>query len=75
MAFVLKQSDTYVWPITFDIPVDGGRHERQTLDGEFKRHPQSKIGPMVAELQKLEDLVTLSGSLRWQPICWSAGQA
>jgi hypothetical protein len=56
MAFVLKQSDTYVWPVTFDIPVDGGRHERQTFDGEFKRLPQSQIGPMVAELTKLEDL-------------------
>ena len=52
MAFVLKQSDSYTWPVTFDIPVDGGRHERQTFDGEFKRLPQSKIGPMVAELQK-----------------------
>ena len=56
MTFVLKQSDTYTWPVTFDVQVDGGRHERQTFDGEFKRLPQSKIGPMVAELQKLEDL-------------------
>jgi hypothetical protein len=56
MSFVLKQSDSYTWPVTFDVPVDGGRHERQTFDGEFKRLPQSKIGPMVAELQKLEDL-------------------
>lgn len=56
MAFVLKQSDTYSWPVTFDVPVDGGRHERQTFDGEFKRLPQSKIGPLVAELQRLEDM-------------------
>ena len=56
MAFVLKQSGTYSWPVAFDLPIDGGRHERQTFDGEFKRLPQSKIGPMVAELQKLEDL-------------------
>ena len=56
MTFVLKQSDTYSWPVTFDVPVDGGRHERQTFDGEFKRLPQSKVGPMVAELQRLEDL-------------------
>jgi len=55
MAFVLKQSDTYSWPVTFDVPVDGGRHERQTFDGEFKRLPQSKVGPMVAELNALED--------------------
>lgn len=56
MAFVLKQSDTYTWPVSFDIPVDGGRHERQTFDGEFKRLPQSRVGPLVAELQQLEDL-------------------
>lgn len=56
MSFVLKQSDTYTWPVSFDVPVDGGRHERQTFDGEFKRLPQSKIGPMVAELGRLEDL-------------------
>lgn len=56
MAFVLKQSDTYSWPVSFDIPVDGGRHERQTFDGEFKRLPQSKVGPMVAELNRLDDL-------------------
>jgi hypothetical protein len=59
MAFVLKQSDTYSWPVAFDVPVDGGRHERQTFDGEFKRLPQSKVGPMVAELQRLEDLSEL----------------
>jgi hypothetical protein len=59
MAFVLKQSDTYVWPVAFDVPVDGGRHERQTFDGLFKRLPQSKFGPMVAELQQLDDLSDL----------------
>ena len=55
MAFVLKQSDSYTWPVTFDIPVDGGRHERQTFDGEFKRLPQSKVGSMVAELARLDE--------------------
>jgi hypothetical protein len=56
MSFVLKQSDTYTWPVAFDVPVDGGRHERQTFDGQFKRLPQSKVGPMLAELARLEDL-------------------
>lgn len=55
MAFVLKQSDTYSWPVAFDLPVDGGRHERQTFDGEFKRLPQSKVGLMVAELARLDE--------------------
>jgi hypothetical protein len=55
MAFVLTQSDTYTWPVSFEIPVDGGRHERQNFDGEFKRLPQSKVAPMVSELNKLDD--------------------
>lgn len=59
MSFVLKQSDAYSWPVSFDVPTDGGRHERQTFDGEFKRLPQSRVGPMVAELQQIEDLTDL----------------
>jgi hypothetical protein len=51
MAFVLKQSDTYSWPVTFDIPVDGGRHERQTFDGEFKRLPQSRIREIGQQIE------------------------
>ncbi len=51
MAFVLKQSDTYSWPVTFDVPVDGGRHERQTFDGEFKRLPQSRIREIGQQIE------------------------
>jgi len=47
MAFVLKQSDTYTWPITLVIPVDGGRREKHTFDGEFKRLPQTRINEIV----------------------------
>jgi len=46
LAFVLKQSDTYTWPVTFDVPVDGGRHQRQSFDGEFRRVSQSRIREM-----------------------------
>lgn len=59
MAFVLSQSDSYSWPVSFDVPTDGGRHELQTFDGQFKRLPQSWIGPIVAELQQIEDLADL----------------
>lgn len=43
MAFVLKQSDTYSWPVSFDVPADGGRFVKQTFDAEFKRPTQSRI--------------------------------
>lgn len=43
MAFVLKRSGSYSWPVHFDIPVDGGRFERQTFDCDFKQLSQSRI--------------------------------
>ena len=43
MAFVLKQSDTYSWPVSFDVPADGGRFVKQTFDAEFKRPTQARI--------------------------------
>ena len=56
MAFVLKQSDTYRWPVQVDMPVDGGRHERHTFDGEFKRITQSRVREM-GELIETGDLI------------------
>ena len=43
MSFVLKVSDSYSWPITLVLPVDGGRREKHTFDGEFKRLPQIQM--------------------------------
>lgn len=43
MAFVLKQRDSYTWPVTVEVPIDGGRFKRETFDAEFARLPQSRI--------------------------------
>jgi len=43
MAFVLKKSNTYKWPVSIDVPVDGGKHERVTFDVEFKDLTQSRL--------------------------------
>ena len=51
MAFVLKQSDTYSWPVTFDLPIDVGRHQRQSFDGEFRRVSQSRIREMGQQIE------------------------
>lgn len=50
MAFVLKQSATYSWPVTLRLPVDGGRYEKQTFDAQFRRLSQSRIN-------EIQDLV------------------
>lgn len=58
MSFVLKQSDTYTWPIQLILPVDGGRREKHTFDGEFKRLPQSRINEIVKQARKMESVVS-----------------
>ena len=46
MAFVLKQSATYTWPVTLILPVNGGRREKHTFDAEFRRLPQTRINEL-----------------------------
>jgi len=54
MAFVLKQSVSYTWPITLVIPVDGGRREKYTFDGEFRRLPQTRINEIIKMARAME---------------------
>lgn len=54
MAFVLKQSATYTWPITLVLPIDGGRREKHTFDGEFKRLPQTRINEIIRQARLQE---------------------
>jgi len=49
LAFVLKRSDSYTWPVIYRQPVSGGRREKQEFDAEFRRLPQSRI----SEIQEL----------------------
>tara|TARA_R100001443_G_scaffold33437_3_gene47358 strand:- start:244 stop:585 length:342 start_codon:yes stop_codon:yes gene_type:complete len=51
MAFVLKQSDTYKWPVSVDIPMDG-RHKRCTFDGVFKRLSMTRVDELGNQIQK-----------------------
>lgn len=43
MAFTITQSDAYFWPVTIEIPIDGGRFEKHTFDAQFKRLTQTRI--------------------------------
>lgn len=49
MAFVLKQSDSYSWPVTVEYPIDGGRFEKHTFDAQFKRLSQSRIEEIMSD--------------------------
>ncbi len=49
MAFVLNQSQSYSWPVSIQLPADGGKREKSSFDALFKRLPQSRIN----EIQQL----------------------
>lgn len=54
MSFVLKQSATYSWPIPLELPADGGRKEKFSFDGEFRRLPQSRINEIIKVARAME---------------------
>lgn len=51
MAFVLKQSSSYSWPVSVKLPADGGKFEKQTFDAQFKRLPQARINEIQVDVQ------------------------
>jgi len=53
MAFVLTQTATYSWPVSFDMPIDGGRFRRETFEAVFKRLPQSRVEEIMAAEQEV----------------------
>jgi hypothetical protein len=54
MTFVLKQSATYNWPIPLELPADGGRKDKFSFDGEFRRLPQSRINEIIKVARAME---------------------
>ena len=42
MALTIKKDDTYSWPCSVDIPVDGGKYIKQTFTCKFKRAKQTE---------------------------------
>ena len=54
MAFVLKQSDSYTWPVPVELPDDGGKFLKQTFDATFKRLPQDRIRQIIDKIQEGE---------------------
>jgi predicted RNA-binding protein with EMAP domain len=54
MAFVLKQKPTYTWPVPLIIPTDGGRREKHTFDGEFRRLPQARVDEYIRMARAME---------------------
>lgn len=56
--FVIKQSNSYMWPVKVEFPVDDGKFAKQTFDAEFKRMPESRVKEIakLIEAGEMSDL-------------------
>ena len=52
--FKIVQSATYTWPVSFDLPTDGGKTEKATFDAEFKRLTQSRVDEIRQAVERGE---------------------
>lgn len=52
--FKLIQPSSYTWPVTVELPVDGGRVEKATFDVEFKRLSQSRLEEIRGLVERSE---------------------
>lgn len=52
--FKLVQPTSYTWPVTVELPTDGGRVEKATFDAEFKRLTQSRLEEIRAQIERNE---------------------
>jgi hypothetical protein len=52
MAFKLKQSNTYFWPVEVSLPDSGGTYTRETFDVEFKRVGRQEFNDLRDKAQR-----------------------
>lgn len=52
--FKLIQPTSYTWPVTVELPIDGGRTEKATFDAEFKRLSQSRLEEIRGQIERNE---------------------
>jgi len=51
MSFVLKQTSSYTWPVSLELPTNGGKKVKSKFTAEYARLPQSRINE-IAKLAK-----------------------
>jgi hypothetical protein len=49
MAFVLKKVSSYKWPVSVDVPVDGGKFKKETFTAVFKKMSRSAFNDLVEQ--------------------------
>lgn len=54
MALKLKTSESFWWPVTVAIPLDGGKFDQQTFDVQFRRLGVDAVTSFIERIAKGE---------------------
>jgi len=66
--FKLDQTESFYWPVEVNIPTDGGKHDKQTFDAQFKRVSQTRLQEMRQEIE--DGKATDAGFVREVMVGW-----
>lgn len=69
MPFKLSKASSYSWPVSCELPIDGGEYETQVFEATFKRKTQSWITDISKQMD--DDKVTTADVARELVIGWS----
>jgi hypothetical protein len=50
MGFKLTRSESYLWPVQFRIPMDGGKFEKIEFKARFRRFSQEELEALMKEV-------------------------
>jgi len=53
--FKISHNATYFWPVTVELPADGGKFEKHTFDAQFKRLPQKRLDEIFDRNAEVKD--------------------
>lgn len=77
MTFVLSQKESFTWPVTYRMPKDGGKYDKQEFTVEFKRLPESRIREIKEQADRSEiedDALIAEILLGWSGIRTAEGE-
>lgn len=75
--FKIVQPATVSWPVSVEIPVDGGRMEKHSFDATFRRITRSDLADLTAKIQAnelTEDDVIRQNLADWRGVVDADGE-
>lgn len=70
--FRLDASDAYWYPVTVELPVDGGKFAKSTFDAQFKRLSRTEVMELMRQIRDNETTdiqVACEVLLGWRGVC------